>query len=213
MATYPSVSEFKRILVDQDLDSIVKHYLFAGLPFVFRKDPTGFDLMRKHLCDELSLNLADITVVGSAKIGFSLSPYNFPRSFTSTSDIDVVVVDSNLFDEVWFTMLRWHYPRRTDRLPETDWTWKIERANELYWGWFLPDRIRFSGLSFPGVLAPLRDISVRWFNAFQSLSVYPQLASWRISGRLYRTWDHAREYHRDGLRQIRDRIAYAKGES
>jgi hypothetical protein len=158
-----------------------------------------------HLCGAIGVIAANIVVVGSAKIGFSLSPDNFPREFSDFSDIDVVVVSEPMFDEFWHTMLKWNYPRRFS-LSGADWKWSKDRRNDLYWGWFRPDAVRFEGLSFPNVLKPIRDLSTAWFNAFQSLSLIPDFSNRKVRGRLYRTWEHALRYHVDGLERIR-RIA------
>lgn len=164
------------------------------------------NLLCDHLCQDTLLRLSkeNIRVVGSGKIGFSLSPDNFPRLFSDVSDIDVLVVDESLFDKVWLSMLNWHYPRKGFALGGADGRWAKNRRKELYWGWFVPDEIRFSGLSFPSILKPLRDISTAWFNLFQSLSLYSEFAGRNVSGRLYRTWDHARLYQEHGLMQIQE---------
>jgi len=209
---HPTVAEFREILLEEPLDQVVTRYVFGGEPYVFRRTPAAFRLLRGHLCARLGLAEENIVIVGSAKTGFSLSPSSFPRRFTDASDIDVVVVDQTLFDRIWLTILRWHYPRRRARLDGVDWKWKRDRTDELYWGWFFPDGMRFKGLSFPEALKPLRDISSAWFDAFRSLSAFPEFAVWEVSGKLYRTWDHALEYHVDGLRQIKERIQGSEGE-
>lgn len=209
---YPTPDEFKTILAEQPLEEIVRDHVFEGVPFAFKDRPVLMETLREHLVRRLNVAGEGVTVVGSGKLGFSLSPDGFPARFSAKSDIDVAVVDQGLYDQIWFAMLKWHYPRRTGRLPEQDHKWSTVRQRELYWGWFTPNRIRYDGLSFPAALRPLRDISTSWFNAFRSLSLYPQFADREISGRLYRTWDHAMLYHVDGLRQIRDSIR-TEGES
>jgi hypothetical protein len=102
----------------------------------------------------LNVDKNNIVIVGSAQVGFSLSPDNFPRRFTARSDIDVVVVDERLFDTVWYTLLKWHYPRR-QTLPREDWEWTAQRRKDLYWGWFVPNKLKFNGLSFPAFLKPI----------------------------------------------------------
>jgi hypothetical protein len=82
---------------------------------------------------------------------------------------------------------------------------------DVYWGWFRPDQIKYEGLLFPEVLKPMRDISTSWFDAFRSLSTYPEFATRNISGRLYRTWDHARLYHVEGLRQLTEIVREIEG--
>jgi hypothetical protein len=199
---YPTPREFADILRAQSLDDVVRHYVFHGLPYVFRNKPSSLQKLTDHLYSKLNIAAENIVVVGSAKIGFSLSPDAFPRKFLPTSDIDVVVVSELMFDEVWHTMLRWNYPRRFS-LDGVDWEWSKQRRNDLYWGWFRPNAIRLEGLSFPDVLKPLRDISTTWFNAFRSLSLIGDFAGRDVHGRLYRTWEHALRYHSDGLQQVK----------
>lgn len=201
----PTVEQFKGLLRIQPLDWIVENYIFKGTPFVFCTDPRLLDILHGHLVSNLRLRKENIVVVGSAKIGFSLNPYSFPRKFSDKSDIDILVVDEKLFDGVWRTILKWNYPRRL-RLYGMDWTWTKKRMEDLYWGWFVPDKIKFEGLTFPSVLKPVRAISTQWFDTFRSLSRYPELADRNISGRLYRTWQHALLYHVEGLRRIREKI-------
>lgn len=203
---YLSVDEFKRIILNTSLDHVVEQHVFAGVPYVFRESPESSNLLTKHLCGAMDLPEQNIIVVGSAKVGFSLNPDNFPRKFSETSDIDVIVISEGLFDKVWMTLLKWHYPRRLLDLGRIEGDWARLRRKDIYWGWLVPNEIRYEGLSFPEVLKPLRDISATWFNTFQSLSLYPEFAARTISGRLYRSRDHAFLYHREGLRLICDKI-------
>ena len=205
---YLTVSQFKEALANNPLAAIVEQHVFTGLPYVFRDEPASNDLLVGQLSEALKVAKEDIVVVGSAKIGFSLNPEHFPRGFSDTSDIDVIVVSKDLFDKVWMIFLEWHYPRRGMNLGRIEGDWMRKRRGEICWGWLVPDEIHYDGfLSFPNVLRPLRDISTKWFNTFQSLSLYPELAVHRVSGRLYRTWNHALRYHTDGLRRIRDSIS------
>jgi len=192
------------------VDEVLQEYVLSGEPYAFRGQASALTNLRTHLSKALAVDHTNIVIVGSAQIGFSLSPDNFPRRFSDLSDIDVAVVDERLFDVVWHTLLQWHYPRRRT-LPRGDWAWSTARRKELYWGWFVPNQIRFSGLSFPAALKPLRDCSTLWFNTFQSLTSYPEFSKRQVNGRLYRTWEHVRMYHAEGLRQIRE-ILRAQGE-
>lgn len=203
---FPDIEEFKAILLSQGLDKVVERHLFQGTPFVFREDPGRMDLLRRHLAESLTVREDHILIVGSAKMGFSLSPDTFPRRFSPVSDIDVLVYDKAIFDRIWGTVLRWHYPTRHERLEGADRQWVGDRKRDIYWGWLKPDGIRYEGLSLPERLVPVRDISSRWFDAFRSLSLYPEFADRHVSGRLYRTLGHARLYHVDGLRRIRESL-------
>lgn len=193
--------QFKVLLLSNPLAEVVEQHLLSGVPYVFRRRPKDEERLREHLAGKLGVPPESFTVVGSAKTGFSLSPDRFPRPFSSSSDIDVVCVSERLFDQAWETLLRWHYPRR-HRLENRDWQWAKSRMVDVYWGWLAPTRINYDGVTLPTPLAPLRALSRLWFDAFQSLSRYPEFSSRKVTGRLYRDRAHVILYHEDGLRQI-----------
>ena len=208
--TFPSVEEFERLLSTEPLPDLVDKYIFEGTPYVFRDSPEDLKVLQDHLATRIGCDSENVHVVGSGRTGFALNPDNYPRRFTSGSDIDVVVISEELFDRYWHTFLAWNYPRRY-RLSRPEKRWAFKRQDDLWWGWFRPTAIRFDGLLFPEALVPLRDLSANWFDAFQSLSTYRQFARFDFQSRLYRTKDHARMYHQDGLRKIRKRVLEAKG--
>ena len=207
---YPTPDQFRELLKTAPPDTIVDDLLFHGTPYVFRHRPTGLTLLRESLSSSLNVQPDNVVVVGSAKLGFSLSPVTFPRRFSPTSDIDVVVVDEALFDLAWDAVLKWNYPRR-NRLSNEEWRWARNRHDDLFWGWLLPHYIRFEGLTFPQALMPLRDLRARWLSAFRSLAGDPELARRQVSGRLYRTWNHARLYHVHSLRRLLDSLQLPEG--
>jgi hypothetical protein len=184
---YLSIDEFKRIVLSTPLSTVVEDHIFQGMPYAFREKPEALNLLTEHLSATMEVSEQSLVVVGSAKIGFSLNPDTFPRRFSDASDIDVVVISDNLFDRVWMTLLEWHYPRRLLNLGRDENDWVRLRRKDIYWGWLAPTQIRYEGLSFPGILKPLRDLSAQWFNAFQGLSLHPEFAARSVSGRLYRT--------------------------
>jgi len=196
------------LLVSGSISSIVESHVLSGMPYAFRNNPDALTILKTHLTAGLGVRAEDITVVGSGRLGFSLNPNNFPRQFSDESDIDVIIVDTELFDKVWTTLLRWNYPRRLS-LGKPDQGWASSRRKDIYWGWFHPDKIGYEGLSFPEALSHMRDLSTRWFDTFQSISQYTdhqEIARREINGRLYRTWEHARYYHEEGLRIIKSTV-------
>ena len=203
----PTVDEFSEILRNEPADDVARNYVFGGDIFLAQKHPNVLKTLRNHLCPEFRLEEENVVIVGSAKMGFSLDPYSFPSAFKKKGgDIDIVVVSQELFDTYWEIILKWHYPRRTAGLNAPDREWVRDRRKDLYWGWFHPSEIGYVGLSLPTVLKPLRDIKTRWFNSFQSLSMYSEFSGRAAHGRLYRTWDHALWYHVSGLNQIKSNL-------
>lgn len=203
----PTADEFRDLLMQQPLDAVVDQFLFGPDTFAFRTRPAHLTLLWNHLEDGLGVPRDRFTVVGSAKLGFSLSPDTFPRRFSARSDIDVVVVSDQLFDAVWVPILKWQYPRRWRFTKE-----ERERLEDLYWGWIAPQRLTFDLVTVPAVLVPVHALRVRWFNVFRSLGRYHQFAAREISGRLFRTWDHARLYYADSLRKLQERLRPAPGQ-
>lgn len=208
----PIVDDFTNILLQRPLDEIVKTLIFKGAPYAFRSKPDAMGILQAHLQKNLGVKSESVAIVGSGKMGFSLSPDTFAMPFSDESDIDVIIVNNELFDSCWSTILKWHYPRRYTGLEiSADRGWAGDRKKDIYWGWIEPDRIKFTGLTFPQTLRPLRDFSTRWFNTFKGLSRYTDFAGRNVNGRLYRTWEHATLYHVEGLRVIKAKVSEGKG--
>ena len=184
---YPTKEEFARIVLSRDSEQIIDEYLFSGLPYAYRSNADDYSTLLTHLETSLEVDQQHITVVGSGRIGFSLDPDRFGIPFRESSDIDVVVVSSELFDRVWIDLLRLS-PTRFRGLP---WPVRAKLRENIYWGRLWPDQ-----------LVGVTPVSLVWFNAFKGVSRFPRLAQRDVKGRLYRLWDHARLYHSYGLKQI-----------
>ena len=140
----------------EGLESIVREYIFEGEPYVFCEAPSVYELLRRHLNEATGTREENITVVGSGKIGFSLSPDTFPRQFSEESDIDVVVVNEELFDRLWVALLKWHYPRREHQPWPRDDRVAISRALKQY-GYLRVTRRLVTPPVKPGSAASLPD--------------------------------------------------------
>lgn len=104
------------------------------------------------------------------------------------------MVSEELFDQVWIDLLRWNMQNHFG-LSKMDKDMVRRNKQEIYWGRLWPD-------SLPKV-TPLAAI---WFDAFKSVSRDPNLARWEVSGRLYRTWEHAKLYQLWTLTQIKRKL-------
>jgi len=197
--------ELRNLIFTTPAEDLVNQHVFGGEPFVFRNTPSEYQLLLADLASSLEISDSAITIVGSAKTGFSMDPEAFGTPFNDESDIDVVVVDANRFDRLWFALVGWEYrlgPQHGYRR-----TWLKRRHDDIYWGWFFDERLNTRGLSSAAALRTVRDLSNEWFEAFQSVGLRnAALAGRKFRGRLYRTWDHARMYHVHGLLKYRDNI-------
>jgi hypothetical protein len=174
-------------------------------PYVFQPRENTWDAFRDELVSGLGVLRADIRVVGSGRFGFSLKPGRNLKSFTDTSDIDVVVTNASLFDQLWAALLEAAYPRPP--ITEHLGGWLRKRRNELYTGWLTPLEIKLDR-KIVGVRArPVIDFNFRWFRALKEASRHPVRRHEDITSRLYRTWHHAELYHLSSLAALRSTLA------
>jgi hypothetical protein len=170
-------------------------------PYVFESEPAKWKEFREFLAPKLDVAPADIRVVGSGRFGFSMNPAKNFKHFGDTSDIDVVIVNADIFDSLWLSLLRAAYPRPpvTNRLG----TWLETRRNELYTGWLTPREIRIDVKIYGQVAKPVVDFNFNWFTTMKVASQILPTRHEDITSRLYRTWNHAELYHLHSLGALR----------
>jgi len=174
-------------------------------PYVFQPRLEAWDAFRAELVDGLGVARGDIRIVGSGRFGFSMKPgYDF-KSFGDKSDIDVVIINADLFDQIWLALLEAAYPRPpiTNRLGG----WLDKRRKEIYTGWLTPLEIKLDGKIVGMRAKPVLDFNTRWFNTLKRASRHPLRRHEDVAGRLYRTWRHAELYHLDSLSALRKALA------
>lgn len=102
----------KDLLSERPIENVFQKYVIDGSSYFFNivinKPDLEYDF-RYELANLLKINLHDIIIVGSAKIGFSLKDhtfnkfdhaYNISRNPNKKSDIDVAVVSNYIFEEI-----------------------------------------------------------------------------------------------------------------
>lgn len=201
-----TIDEFRNLLATRsDLELLGPCLHDDDAPYIFEPQPEAWDGFRAVIVDAFGIAASDIRIVGSGRLGFSLKPgLNF-RSFRDTSDVDVVVVNSNLFDDLWVSLLAAAYPRppAIEKLGG----WLEKGRNEVYTGWISPREIRLNRSIFGQKATPVLDFKTRWFNALRQAGQQPGRRYEDIKGRLYRTWRHAELYHLHSLGELRRSLA------
>jgi hypothetical protein len=80
---------------------VARLWLTEGLPSAFLRSPAIYEDLRGWLGSRLDVHPKEITLIGSARIGYSLAPPpDFGRPFHSGSDLDLSIVSDNLFQRV-----------------------------------------------------------------------------------------------------------------
>src|SRR6266550_335464 len=80
-------------------NAFVNEHLFGSIPEAYFDNPEQYSNFRAELAEKLAIQLGDIHLVGSARIGFSLNADHLLRVFGADSDLDIVVASTSLFDE------------------------------------------------------------------------------------------------------------------
>jgi hypothetical protein len=117
--------------------------------------------------------------------------------FRDTSDIDLLIVSSTLFDELWISLLSAAYPRKS--VAENLGGWLERKRNEVYTGYLNPSDIKLDAKIYGAPARPVLALRTKWFTALNEASQFPIRGFEAIKGRLYRTWQHAKLYHLNSL--------------
>lgn len=88
-------------------NSTLYHYLFDNVPYAFKDIPLLYNNIKQYLAVRLNIHVYDVHLVGSAQLGFSLSPPKYGKAYSDKSDLDMVVVNERLFNAVAEEASRW----------------------------------------------------------------------------------------------------------
>lgn len=165
--------------------------LFSGEPFAFNEKPAEYSKFREQIAAALKCESANVIVVGSGRFGFSLAPHKFGRPFHDRSDIDVIIVDPNFFDVAWMELIRYDAKSLTFD-SDVQQSLREHRTNNVFWGYLEPYNLK----------AALSMYKKIWFPMIASLGFFRAAAGRSVKARVYRTWEHAKNYHRYGIRQL-----------
>lgn len=168
----------------------VDQYLFAAPPYAFRSAPQEHDDFREELAARLGLPADDAILVGSGRLGFSLNPDHLLRSFGTASDLDVVLLSSEIFDRTWTELIE----KESDiSLASEEERRLLKRTKQNFFrGYLRPDHLPLS-------IALATD----WFPKLASRFTSEVASSHEVKGWLFKSRTHARKLYSDHLAGIR----------
>ena len=101
---FPSAGELRKALEGRtrlEQEIFVRLWLAEGVPYAFRNCPAIFEVIRGWLGKRLDVHPKEITLIGSARIGYSLAGGSeFGREFNKSSDLDFSIISPSLFDRL-----------------------------------------------------------------------------------------------------------------
>ena len=121
--------------------------------------------------------------MGSAKLGFSISPSKRWRPFGDRSDIDVAIVSHDLYQTVWHEVYDYS-------VSGADWPKKDKFQQYLFRGWIRPDYLP-SGPTFEFVES--------WWEFFRGLKADEIAGPYKIAGALYHDIEFLWKYHANAV--------------
>ena len=189
-------------LVDFDkLDEfdIIKKYLYGGRVWYFEnylnlsgKDyEQAVDDFNYAVSSAFDVDYKGIQIIGSGKIGFSLSPYKYLAKFDSNteklSDLDIAIISDSLFTECWVLMRKYSSLK--------GFGFYKQFSSGIYRG-FIPS------VALDEVPDLRKNFSKKSDSAVKELQ-YSVGVRHQINYRVYRSWKDFEDYHYLGLKKIK----------
>lgn len=93
---------------DRERAVLARLWISEGIPFAFRKCPGLYEEVRHWMAAGLGLDAKEISVAGSGRLGYSLTPDRWGNPYRAeSSDLDFFAVSASLFDRLRGDFERW----------------------------------------------------------------------------------------------------------
>lgn len=136
--------------------------------------------VRQSVADHFSIHVNHVIIVGSAKLGYSVSPEKSLKAFDDQSDVDVAIVNPKLFEKYWLDMYQ-------AKRAMVEWPTVGDARKYLFQGWIRPDKL------------PLLEIRNTWFDFFAGLQSTDQCSPYPVRGGLYFNHEFLEYYQLNGV--------------
>jgi len=182
------IADFKEELKRTSNINIVRKHLLTGECFVFSSGDY-FDL-RSEVAHYFKIHPTEVLVVGSAKLGFSISPKKLFLPFRDESDIDVAIVSSQLFDRVWQAAFDY-------KITGGYWENLSSFSEYLFRGWIRPD-----------FMPPEHKFEFcrEWWKYFNTLTSSGRYGPFKIRCGLYKSWYFLENYHSHAIKECKNNL-------
>lgn len=192
--------EFIDKIRNADPGRFARHDLFDGNCWLFTQpelvvDNSDYASFKADVGDLVNVNPNCIALVGSAKYGFSMSPLKGFRPFDAeTSDLDISIVSTDLFNEVWSQIRVAYYAGYTH--------YKRDYANQIFSRsiCLLNDQNHKSTY--------LRELSLKLSELNRVVNNHVKIEN-MSNYRIYADWSDLERYHLEGVTTLQKGIAEA----
>ncbi|WP_152428001.1 hypothetical protein [Dietzia sp. UCD-THP] len=175
--------------LDRDVEYFVSARLFDDTPAVWSSS-VQYVRWRHEVAKRLRVDPTGVQLVGSARLGYSLSPRKNFKLFDAQSDLDIAVVSNEIFDAAWLEL--------RDLIGS-----RIELdSKKRYLG-----KLVFEECIALDIVLPHLSFGERWSYVRDEIAdlLGDELNDREINYRLYRNHRSLREYQLIGVSGARDR--------
>jgi len=148
------------------------------------------DEFKSIISKSLKISFSNIAIVGSGKLGYSLTPKEekLYKSFGPESDIDVAIISSPLFHHYW-DIFRYSYSNVNTHRYRSSISLGIYRGyiGEYDLNWVDQCRIQWTPLASASKKALYNDLYIKH----------------SVNYRLYRSWEDLEDYHIQSIDRIK----------
>lgn len=181
-------------------ESFVAKHIFDRVPHVFDNQRSDYVEWKALLASGLGVDAADITIVGSAAVGVSLSPHKAFREFGTASDIDAAIISPYYFQTAW-RYFRLNPTKRATLGEKERAAWDDHRQRLIYFGAIATDQL-LSRLPF----------GLSWRRALDAVEAESNLTN-EVNVRIYNDYDSLRQYQIKSVRDRRQSILLAEAKN
>lgn len=172
------LDDFKADLALLSSDQLIRKYILNGHCHVLNADE-HFRLKDK-ITSHFSVEFTDVTIVGSAKLGFSIKANKRYQAFGESSDIDVAIVSTDLFNKIWTEA--YLYKKSGAYWPKSESFFQY-----LSDGWIRPDKLPISSYF---------TFTAKWWDFFNDLTTNKEFGPYKIRAGLYHSNFFFQEYQK-----------------
>ncbi len=179
---------------EEDLLTIVRKYLLHGTPFIFKGNDDSYFEFRSQIANQWKISFHNVLVLGSGKLGYS---YHKENVFNLESDIDVAIVDVNLYEQFFLYVREFQYQidNSTISLTQDDYKKYHKFLKYMIKGWMRPDLL-------PSI-SGLQNKKNEWFNFFKSVSYNNCKAGYyKVSAGLFKDFSYMERYYLDSVKKL-----------
>lgn len=158
--------------------------------------------LKQEIANKFNVHPSCVFMVGSGKLGFSLSEKNIfdkqtnklketkPRfrCFSDESDLDIAIVSPILFNNYWRQVYK--YSQRKPYWPK-----EIAFKKNMFEGWMRPDQLPPSVGTF--------QVQKEWFEYFSELTASGKYGDYTIAAGLYNDWEFLENYQLKSINECR----------